>query len=150
MSHRTQHSNRKNSPCLLCDSSIAENIYQKDKWRYLQCKRCGLVSIDPKPSQRGVLNNYETYLPTDIQKIKKWEKMMRPVIDASVKIIKSRTAVDHGKILDIGCGFGFFLNAMKQQKWEVSGIEISKDVLSSLVVKICQKAFQPWAFWQSF
>lgn len=74
-----------------------------------------------------MLNNYETYLPTDIHEIKKWEKMMRPVIETSVNIITSRTNVDHGKLLDIGCGFGFFLNAMKQHQWNVAGIEISKD-----------------------
>ena len=114
------------APCLLCGFNSSAVIYRKDTWQYLQCNNCGLVSIYPKLSEIGVLNNYEAYLPTDILEIRKWEKMMRPVIETSVRIIRSRTKIDHGRLLDIGCGFGFFLNAMKQNNWEVAGVEISK------------------------
>ena len=31
-----------------------------------------------------------------------------------------------GKLLDIGCGFGFFLNAARKFNWQVSGVELSK------------------------
>lgn len=92
----------------------------------MRCKNCGLVALHPRPSDIGVLNNYQAYLPTDIQEIRKWEIMMRPVIDASLKIISSRMKGPGGRLLDIGCGFGFFLNAMKQRGWDVAGIEISK------------------------
>jgi SAM-dependent methyltransferase len=30
-----------------------------------------------------------------------------------------------GAILDVGCGFGFFLHHMKQKGWEVAGLELS-------------------------
>lgn len=126
MTHNMHHPDQIQRLCLLCESNISKTIYRKGKWLYRQCTDCGLVSIHPKPSQRGVLNNYETYLPTDIHEIKKWEKMMGPVIETSVKIITSRTNIENGKLLDIGCGFGFFLNAMKQRQWDVAGIEISK------------------------
>lgn len=125
-SNNIQNPVKKIAPCLLCGFSTSGVIYRKDKWRYLQCKNCGLVSIDPKPSKRGVLNNYETYLPTDIREIKQWETMMQPVIETSVRIINARTEINRGRLLDIGCGFGFFLNAMKQHHWEVTGIEIAK------------------------
>ena len=127
MVEKIQHQNETMAPCLLCGPSSSAVIYRKDKWQYLQCKNCGLVSIYPRPSTFGVLNNYETYLPTNILDIKKWEQMMRPVIETSVKLIRSRAQTDPGKLLDIGCGFGFFLNAMKQHLWEVTGIEISED-----------------------
>jgi SAM-dependent methyltransferase len=127
MVKKNQNQIKRIDPCLLCEFSTFEVIYRKDKWQYLQCQKCGLVSIYPKPSKIGVLNNYETYLPTDIREIKKWEAMMRPVIETSVKIISARTKISQGRLLDIGCGYGFFLNAMKQHHWEVTGIEISKD-----------------------
>jgi len=127
MNKKTLPMVKETSACFLCGLNLSKIIFSKDRWRYLQCKNCGLVSIHPKPSERGVLNNYETYLPTDVNEIKKWEEMMQPVIAASVKIIRTRTEMKKGKILDIGCGFGFFLNAMKQHRWDATGIEISKD-----------------------
>lgn len=32
----------------------------------------------------------------------------------------------NGKLLDIGCGFGFFLNTARKFKWQVTGVELSK------------------------
>jgi len=40
-----------------------------------------------------------------------------------------------GRILDVGCGDGFFLNAIKDRGWEVHGMEISKEAVKSAKIK---------------
>jgi 2-polyprenyl-3-methyl-5-hydroxy-6-metoxy-1,4-benzoquinol methylase len=35
----------------------------------------------------------------------------------------------NGQLLDIGCGFGFFLNAARKFNWQVSGVELSKSAV---------------------
>jgi SAM-dependent methyltransferase len=52
--------------------------------------------------------------------------MMKPVTDRSADLIQSRTKISRGRLLDIGCGYGFFLREMKCRGWKVEGIEISK------------------------
>jgi len=52
--------------------------------------------------------------------------MMKPVIDKSADLIQSRSKTDKGRLLDIGCGYGFFLQEMKCRGWNVEGIEISE------------------------
>jgi len=51
---------------------------------------------------------------------------MKPVADKSADLIQSRTKTGRGRLLDIGCGYGFFLQEMKCRGWRVEGIEISE------------------------
>jgi SAM-dependent methyltransferase len=52
--------------------------------------------------------------------------MMRPVVEKSTRLIASQIKGRAGKLLDIGCGYGFFLGEMKSRGWDVQGIEISR------------------------
>jgi len=70
--------------------------------------------------------NYQTYLPVQPGEIEAWEMMMKPVIVKSADLIESRARTGRGRLLDIGCGYGFFLQEMKHRGWKVEGIEISE------------------------
>jgi SAM-dependent methyltransferase len=72
------------------------------------------------------MKSYEGYLPTQREEINKWEAMMKPVIVKSADLIECRSETGRGKVLDIGCGYGFFLQEMKSRGWKVDGIEISQ------------------------
>jgi 2-polyprenyl-3-methyl-5-hydroxy-6-metoxy-1,4-benzoquinol methylase len=114
------------TPCILCNTTKFRVIHQKGKWRYLRCALCGLVSLHPRPTREELIESYKTYLPVKPLKIAEWKWMMQPVVDASADLIESRTRTGRGSLLDIGCGYGFFLREMKSRGWEVQGIEISK------------------------
>lgn len=51
---------------------------------------------------------------------------MKPVVSKSADLIESRSKTGRGKLLDVGCGYGFFLQEMKSRGWQVKGIEISQ------------------------
>ena len=112
--------------CILCHSSDFRIIHQKNQWRYLRCLECGLVSLHPKPSPRALMKDYQDYLPVRGEEVARWEMMMKPVVDRSADLIESRTKAGSGKLLDIGCGYGFFLREMQSRGWEVEGLEISR------------------------
>lgn len=114
------------APCTLCNTSNFRVIHQKDRWQYLRCVCCGLVSLYPRPTTQELINSYDTYLPVQPVNIAEWKKMMQPVVDASADLIESRNRTGRGSLLDIGCGYGFFLGEMKSRGWEVKGIEISE------------------------
>ncbi|MCP4668167.1 MAG: class I SAM-dependent methyltransferase [Deltaproteobacteria bacterium] len=46
-------------------------------------------------------------------------------MEKSIGLIESKIKGGPGKLLDIGCGYGFFLGEMKSRGWQVQGIEIS-------------------------
>jgi len=112
--------------CILCGASSFDTVLRKGPWQYRQCRSCGLVCLCPRPGQQELLKNYADYLPPGDKEIRQWEQMMRPVIRTSADMIEKKFSPRRGKLLDIGCGYGFFLQEMKSRGWDVAGVEISK------------------------
>ena len=112
--------------CILCNGFNLRIIHRKDQWQYLRCLNCNLVSLHPRPSPQVLMKNYQDYLPVQPEEIRKWEMMMKPVFHKSADLIESRTMTDRGRLLDIGCGYGFFLQEMRCRGWKVEGIEVSE------------------------
>jgi SAM-dependent methyltransferase len=89
------------------------------------CNDCGLVTISPHPSADELTADYHTYLPENPEEISVWKAMMRPVIVKSARLIETEFGSKPGRLLDVGTGYGFFLEEMKSRGWEVAGIELS-------------------------
>jgi SAM-dependent methyltransferase len=120
----TQMTPALSEPCLICRNTSFQLICQKEQWQYRQCRICGLVSLYPRPLQADLLKDYDTYLPVQAESIVQWDRMMSLINRKSVDLIEARVE-KKGRILDIGCGYGFFLGEMQQRGWQTQGIEIS-------------------------
>jgi len=121
--------------CNLCQGSDFEFLFKaKEKelntgeyFNLVKCKSCGLVFVNPRPDEKEMkkyfLRNMWPRIGKNIQPEKatvsgeNWKKVMgfraRP-------ILKYRK---RGKILDFGCGEGYFLKYMAEIGWEVFGLE---------------------------
>lgn len=107
--------------CNLCNSSYGSLRYIKNRFRIVKCK-CGLVYVNPRKeikydkgyfSRKGSV--YEDYLKE--RNLKK--KNFRRLIEDIKKFRK-------GKLLDVGCGTGEFLEVAKENRYDVKGVEISE------------------------
>jgi len=112
--------------CMLCRSVECDTVLVRGRWRYLQCRSCGLVRLDPRPGEQELKNFYGNYLPDDCTAIEQWGAMMRPVVRRSADLIETRCSTYRGRLLDVGCGYGFFLQEMRARGWHVEGTEISE------------------------
>lgn len=121
-----------------------------------QCQKCGLVFENPRPTLEELPHfysneNYYSYVELEKKKNQKiglleqlrhylFEKTMayyyghkRSFLNAFFAWIgKGRFGalpldVSVGKILDIGCGDGVFLDVVRQYGWEPYGVEINED-----------------------
>jgi SAM-dependent methyltransferase len=115
--------------CLLCRGSEFKPFIREGEWQYLRCLNCGLVFLEPQPAKGFLQSHYQDYLPADPQGIESWRKLMAQVFAKSARLIQEQIPVP-GRLLDIGCGYGFFLEEMAQRGWQVEGIEISGTGLS--------------------
>lgn len=111
--------------CMLCHGRGWKTIHRKGPWKYLRCMDCGLVHFYPPPEAAKAIVAYDDYLDHHTGEIADWRRMMQPVVTRSADLIESRRDGLGGTILDIGCGYGFFLNEMRLRGWQTQGIEIS-------------------------
>ncbi len=86
----------------------------------VRCRRCGIVSVHPFPSEDELRLLYEemadeTYLEEKAVRQRMAERSLDWIESVSPK----------GRLLDIGCFAGFFLEVAKRRGWEVGGIEPS-------------------------
>jgi SAM-dependent methyltransferase len=102
----------------------------------VRCRRCGMVYQNPQPDDLAALYD-DAYLP-----VHEDEGEWRPFLDRFRRVKPARVggrsglyyaalkqAVPHseGRLLDIGCGTGNFIKAMRRLGYQVDGVEISPE-----------------------
>lgn len=110
--------------CLLCRGSELRPFIREGEWKYVRCIHCGLIFLQPQPSRNFLHDHYQDYLPADPPGIERWRQLMAQVFAKSARLIEEEIPVP-GRLLDVGCGHGFFLAEMARRGWQVEGIEIS-------------------------
>jgi|YNPNPStandDraft_1061719.scaffolds.fasta_scaffold56234_1 ubiquinone/menaquinone biosynthesis C-methylase UbiE len=123
--------------CNLCGSSHYKdylvrgdlNLFLEGEFRLVQCLKCGLVYLNPRPSRSELPLLYPDHYDQFNFAIHKYSFLSR--LDHEYGLRKRCKAVlryrKFGRLLDVGCATGDFLNAMRQyQGWEVYGVEINE------------------------
>lgn len=123
---------------LLYKGNISSNDLQEDIKSYysssrkfakynqvVRCKRCGLVYANPRDDDGQIITLYRDlenpfYLHSRESRIITFQRYLKIV----------ETYVSHGRILDVGCATGLFLELAKEKGWNVYGIEPSKWAVS--------------------
>ena len=115
-------------PCPLCQGDHFQTLVIEQTLPVVRCSKCGLVFANPRPDRKGLGKFYENYFPPESESL--WQKQMAQVF-LKEGLYKIRQFQKSGvlaagkppKLLDIGCGMGFFLGLMRQEGWQTQGIE---------------------------
>ena len=118
-----------NTSCILCSSANIATYKGYESVGLVKCNQCKFVFCKDIPSKEE-LNEYytESYERT---------RYLSPITvsrfnELLVEFEKYRKT---GKILDIGAGYGFFLEIARQQGWEVYGTELTDEAVTHCVNK---------------
>lgn len=112
--------------CPLCSNSKLKPLSTYAKNHLLKCRVCGFVFSQIKYSQEVLQKLYWNYSRTDYLSpitIKRYNELLD-------KFEKYRLT---NKILDIGCGIGYFLEIAKNRGWEIYGSEYTDEA-----IRICK------------
>jgi SAM-dependent methyltransferase len=106
-----------------------EVIDSKDGFDVLECETCGFKHVIPIPTPEEMAIYYKTEFvkkrPQLIDKIKEdlewWEMVYAEKYDFFERYLPKKDR----RLLDVGCGLGYFLKVGKDRDWEVIGVEPS-------------------------
>ncbi|MBF0569807.1 MAG: class I SAM-dependent methyltransferase [Candidatus Omnitrophica bacterium] len=110
--------------CRLCGADKTAVVTNEGDWQVFECAVCGFVFVVPLPDEEYLKAHYQQYLPADEKKIGQWRNLMEDISRRSLEAIeKHRQSPSQGKLLDVGCGYGFFLERARDRGWTVHGVE---------------------------
>ncbi|MBN2107453.1 MAG: methyltransferase domain-containing protein [Deltaproteobacteria bacterium] len=113
--------------CPLCGGSTTQKKYADAQLPVWQCV-CGAVFLSPFPSAEELKaiyrdTYYETWgLTADNENAPRQMKLLT----FSARLKKISRFLKTGKVLDVGCATGYFLEAAKAAGWEPYGVELSE------------------------
>ncbi len=125
--------------CILCQTREREKLIEKDNWSVYRCPECGLGFLDPRPSEKEIENlyrseyfseQYDAGLDPDSAEYRKRLNGEQHRLKF-IKSIKSS-----GDLLDIGCGYGYFLDACRRKGYKVQGLDVSRWAAQYAVEKL--------------
>jgi len=115
--------------CPLCGAKDGKRLgtflFQEELLGLVECRECRLVYVSPRLSDKAMDVYFQTY--TDVSSpeiIARWRANKQPNVEYDLHILKR--LLPGGRILDVGCGYGFFLEQARSEGYQTMGTEISK------------------------
>jgi len=117
--------------CPLCSADNSQLVFKRKDLRYrisdeefcvVQCRDCGMAYVNPRPTEAEI----HTYYP---------EELYEPDTDPEQLLHKKHgdlvmqyqyvSDMPPGRLLEIGCAKGEFMEFMRQKGWDVHGLDFS-------------------------
>ena len=116
--------------CNVCGSVKRHSFNEAGGLGLVQCPECGFVYVYPKPEATELKALYgETYFRNDQSSVVGYSDYISDEVNirrtARRRIKALSRYIPSGKLLDVGCAMGFFLDEAKTLGWQVSGIDVS-------------------------
>ncbi len=109
--------------CALCHGSRHKTFLIAKQRTVIECAECGLRALSPMPSLDEMVSvNEETVHPffnACLEDEDSYRAYFAPKLDDLQRYEPS------GRLLDVGCGAGFFLDAARARGYDVAGIDLS-------------------------
>jgi len=125
--------------CDLCASNDTDLVFEERDYLHhidgtfylVRCRRCGLMYLNPRPTAEEIVRyyprDYRPHQPINkdaslLMRLENWYGMYK-----LCRAVTTHANVKSGRILDIGCSTGSFLDAMRGRGWKTYGVDIGTE-----------------------
>ncbi|MFI5341334.1 MAG: class I SAM-dependent methyltransferase [Candidatus Methylomirabilales bacterium] len=109
--------------CPVCGGGSWRTIRSADAFAVARCRTCGLARTEPAPAE----SDGREHFAEDYAHYKRFYDEQRELrysfVAPPLRLLEE--FVGRGRILDVGCGLGFFLDSARQHGYECVGIDTS-------------------------
>lgn len=112
--------------CLVCNSARVYYLFSASDYRVVRCNDCGLVFLNPQPSDAELSRIYgaDYFLGNQTQESRQTvSEMKKATARVYLERLRRYSALQRGKLLEVGFGDGDFLAIAEAEGWKVTGID---------------------------
>ncbi len=111
------------SRCVVCGGEALDPVVQKGGQQYCECAACGHIFVDPLPGleqqaefyrRQYAQGQYRSYLDARPLKLRTFERRLEAIVSVLPR---------PGKVLDVGCASGAFVEVARRHGIEAWGAE---------------------------
>lgn len=114
-------------PCDLCGSKEHDLVFEKEGFRHVRCRSCGMVFVNPRLADHTTIQTVAgTGLMGDDELTGAQVRRLRK------ELKQLETYRELNRILEIGAGRGWFLSEAAAAGWETWAVEINAEALQHL------------------
>ena len=107
--------------CNFCGEDKPSLFLTENGFHLQRCTRCGLLYVNPRPGPDNPRLSHSHEYNEYIERYSRHSEMF--VDEARRRLAQVMNWKEGGKLLDIGCAAGIFLDCARQKGWEVYGVE---------------------------
>lgn len=111
--------------CILCNGTKLHSLDEFKECGLVKCDSCSFVFSKFIPSKKDLIDYYSG----NYDRTSYFSPITRKRYEELLDKFESYRRTN--KILDIGCGYGFFLEVAKERGWEVYGVEITQKAVDT-------------------
>lgn len=121
-----------NVPCCVCGSSYSSLLYKMkfpiQKYPRIFtiriCNKCGLLFNSPRLIESEIFKLYDSNYYLFLENIEDEFQRISKIYLRTITVVHQK--VKDKKVAEVGSGKGYLLSLLKEQGWDVQGIEISE------------------------
>ena len=122
-----------NYNCCVCGVDETSLVFRINSFNLVKCKICGLIYINPRMRENDQVEIYsKEYVNIRSMKDKlssnendRIGEFRRKSFGLELKKLEE-FHIKRGRVLNVGCCEGYFLEVAQQKGWEVYGVEVSE------------------------